>query len=60
VSKERNPTLANKIVAESRSGLGHLRIIYQDRRGMIVDVMPQASLPHTAAAAAPPPADWGG
>lgn len=60
VSKERNPTLANKIVAESRSGLGHLRIIYQDRRGMIVDVMPQASLPQTAAAAAPPPADWGG
>jgi hypothetical protein len=47
-------------VAESRSGLGHLRIIYQDRRGMIVDVMPQASLPQTAAAAAPPPADWGG
>jgi hypothetical protein len=50
VSKERNQTLANRVVAEARSGLGHVRIIYQDRRGMIVDVMPQGSPPQTAVA----------
>ena len=42
VSKERNGKLASLVAAESRSGLSHVRIIYQDRRGMIVDVNPQA------------------
>ena len=45
VSKERNQALVARIVAETRSGLGHVRIVYQDQRGMIVDVMPQRNVP---------------
>jgi hypothetical protein len=39
VSKERHPALAANVAAAFRVGV--LRIVYQDQRGMIVELMPQ-------------------
>ena len=50
VSRERNKALASRVVAESRSELGHVRIIYQDRQGMIVDVAPRLVITPTSGA----------
>jgi hypothetical protein len=40
LSKERHKELAARVVAELRSGRPHLRIAYQDQRGMILELVP--------------------